>query len=208
MTGERKHVIERDERNRLRVQIDPTLAVGIKLLAEDNPRRSENRVHAYAVLDIVTELGIWRVREVCIVHLDADSDRPARYVVRFRQFRTGNQRENGDGEWRDEWLDIAGPQNRATRDGVTQAVLGVFHQIREAAASNSLPRRHENPRRRSLDADRDADAEAEARLLLMREGLQEEIDSDGPPEALDQDALEQVSVFDEGTALAADAAAV
>jgi DNA-binding cell septation regulator SpoVG len=127
-----QYIIVRDSFNRLRAEVTDSFAVGIKLLAEDHPRRVEQNVHAYAVADIRTELGPWRIRDIRIMW----SPENKRHFIRYRQWKTGKVRDQ-----RDEWLDVAGPLDRDTRSKVQDAILAVFHQIKEEAQDGTLGRR-------------------------------------------------------------------
>ena len=117
-----KYTIERDSFHRMRAQITEDFAVGVKLLAEDHQRRIDQRIHAYVVVDIRTELGPWRIRDIRVIW----SPENERHFVRYRQWRTGKVRDG-----RDEWLDVAGPLDRETRAKVSEAILTVFYQIKE-----------------------------------------------------------------------------
>lgn len=127
-----QYVIVRDSFNRLRAEITDSFAVGVKLLAEDHPRRVEQHVHAYVVADLRTELGPWRIRDIRVMW----SPENERYFIRYRQWKTGKIREG-----REEWLDVAGPLDRETRSKVQDAILGVFSQIKEEAAKGILGKR-------------------------------------------------------------------
>lgn len=129
MSGQ--YTIVRDSYSRLRAQVTPSFAVGIKLLAEDHPRRVEYNVHAYVVADIATELGPWRIRDIRVMW----SAENKQHFIRYRQWKTGKVREN-----RDEWLDVAGPLDRETRAKIAEAILGVFQQIKDEAAAGTLAR--------------------------------------------------------------------
>jgi len=126
-----QYTIVRDSFNRLRANVTDSFAVGFKLLAEDHPRRVEHNVHAYVVADILTELGPWRIRDIRVMW-SPDNER---YFIRYRQWKTGKVRDG-----RDEWLDVAGPQDRETRSKVSEAILGVFAQIKDEAAKGTLAR--------------------------------------------------------------------
>ncbi len=83
MSGQ--HVIVRDSRHRLRVELTDDLVIGVKLLAEDHERRVQNNVHAYVVADLRSGLGPWRIRDIRIMH----SQKNGSYFVRYRQFKCG-----------------------------------------------------------------------------------------------------------------------
>jgi DNA-binding cell septation regulator SpoVG len=129
-----QYIIVRDSFNRLRAEITESFAIGVKLLAEDHPRRVEQHVHAYVVADLRTELGPWRIRDIRVMW----SPENERYFVRYRQWKTGKIRDG-----REEWLDVAGPLDRETRAKVQDAILGVFSQIKEEAAKGVLGKRVE-----------------------------------------------------------------
>jgi DNA-binding cell septation regulator SpoVG len=159
-----QYVIVRDSFNRLRAEISESFAIGVKLLAEDHPRRVEQHVHAYVVADLRTELGPWRIRDIRVMW----SPENERFFVRYRQWKTGKIREG-----REEWLDVAGPLDRETRSKVQEAILGVFSQIKEEAAKGVLGKRSEgthmalgdNPilaaQLESIKKDLEADVEAD-----------------------------------------------
>lgn len=145
-----KFAIERDTFGRWRTAFSPTVACGIRLLAEDHPRRVAKNVRAYVVLDIASDLMLpivedpeeegepqplpvtFRIRDIEIVH-HAESDR---FLVRYRQWKTGKVR---DGQ--DEYLDVAGPANRESRYFLQDQILAFFNQIREEASQGTLGRR-------------------------------------------------------------------
>lgn len=152
------YVIVRDSFNRLRVELSESLAIGVKLLAEDHPRRVEQHVHAYVVADLRTELGPWRIRDIRVMW----SPENERFFVRYRQWKTGKIREG-----REEWLDVAGPLDRETRAKVQDAIIGVFSQIKDEAAKGVLGKgRSENA---STLADHPALA---AQLESIKKGLE------------------------------------
>ena len=146
-----QYVIERDSYNRLRADICPSTAVGIRMLAEDHPRRIENHVHAYVVVDLRTELGPWRIRDIRIMRFPGSEN----YFVRYRQWKTGRNRPDGEGK--PEWLDVAGPLDRDTRAKIQESILAVFLQIREEAAAGTLGR-NQSP-------------EVQAQLVSLKEDL-------------------------------------
>lgn len=163
-----QYIIVRDSFNRLRAEITESFAVGVKLLAEDHPRRVEQHVHAYVVADLRTELGPWRIRDIRVMW----SPENERYFIRYRQWKTGKIREG-----REEWLDVAGPLDRETRAKVQDAILAVFVQIKDEAAKGVLGKRiegiatlGENPIlaaqlesiKKDLEADEAADAVVQA----------------------------------------------
>lgn len=130
--------IERDSHNRLVAEVSDDLVVGIKILAETDPRRFEKGVHGYAVLDIRTEFGPLRIRDIKIMW----SSDHERYFVRWRQWFTGKFRDG-----KKEFLDVAGPQDRDTRRKFEEVIIDVFGQVREQAARGTLARSGENAER-------------------------------------------------------------
>lgn len=157
-----KYTIERDSHYRLRAEITDSFAVGIKLLAEDHARRVGQRVHAYVVVDLRTELGPWRLRDIRIIW----SPENTRHFVRYKQFKTGKVRDG-----RPEYLDVAGPLDHDTRAKVSEAILDVFHQIKEESKEGTLDRGH---RRRSPTVATLGDSpEIAAKLESLREGAEQ-----------------------------------
>ena len=163
------YIIERDSFNRLRAEVSDSFAIGVKLLAEDHPRRVEQHVHAYVVADLRTELGPWRIRDIRIMW-SPDNER---YFIRYRQWKTGKVRDN-----RDEWLDVAGPLDRETRAKVAEAILAVFLQIKEEAAKGTLGR----PKPPIHAGTLGDNPEVAAKLETLKQGLAT------PPEAEHGDA--------------------
>jgi DNA-binding cell septation regulator SpoVG len=139
----REYRIYRDSHNRLCAEITEDVVVGIKILSEVDPRRVEKRVHAYAVLDVRTELGPIRIRDIKIMW----SPENERYFLRWRQWNTGKSRDG-----RPEYLDVAGPQDKETRYKFEDEILNVFHQVREEAQRGTLARQMET--RESLGPER------------------------------------------------------
>ena len=129
--SEKTYQIDRDSHNRLCASIGEGLTVGIKVLSETDPRRIERNEHAYAVLDIQTALGCLRIRDIRVLW----SETHERFFVRWRQWHTGQFRND-----RKEYLDVAGPQDRNTRDAFEDVILDVFEQIKEEAAMGTLGR--------------------------------------------------------------------
>lgn len=166
-----KHVIVRDSFNRLRAEITDSFAIGVKLLAEDHPRRVEQHVHAYVVADLRTELGPWRIRDIRIMW-SPDNER---YFTRYRQWKTGKVRDG-----RDEWLDVAGPLDRETRSKVQEAILGVFFQIKEEAAKGTLGKRRDHHAPPTTVGD---NPEVAAQLESLKGDLEEAEKADDAAEA-------------------------
>jgi len=136
--------IERDSHNRLLAEINDDVSVGIKILAETDPRRVEKNVHAYAVLDVRTGLGPVRIRDIRIMF----SQENERYFLRWRQWNTGKLRDG-----RKEYLDVAGPRDRETRRKFEEQILNVFHQVRSEAAKGTLARGEVGQKLNELRAD-------------------------------------------------------
>lgn len=130
----KRFAIERDSHNRLRADISDDMAVGIKILAETDPRRMEKGVHGYAVLDVRTTLGPLRIRDIKVMWSETNQ----RYFLRWRQWPTGKIRDG-----RKEYLDVVGPLDPDTRAKLEGEILGVFHQVREEASKGTLGRNPE-----------------------------------------------------------------
>lgn len=171
-----QYVIERDSFNRLRAEITDSFVVGIKLLAEDHPRRVEQNVHAYVVVDLRTELGPWRIRDIRIMW----GPEHERYFLRYRQWKTGKVRDN-----RDEWLDVAGPLDRETRSKVQEEILGVFFQIKEEARKGILGRGEQ--RRIETTAAIGDNPEVVAKLESLKKDL---VEAAAPEKALEAEAAQ------------------
>jgi len=114
--------IERDEHDRLVIHVGEDLSIGLKMLSESDLERTERGTHAYGVVDLATELGPIRIRNVRVFW----NARLNKYQVRWYQWRTGKLR-NG----RSEYLDVAGPQDQETRKKFAELILQLFNQIRE-----------------------------------------------------------------------------
>lgn len=126
-----RYRIFRDSHQRLCAEVTEDLVVGLKVLSEVDSRRVENRVHAYAVLDVRTELGPLRIRDIKVMW----SPENEQYFLRWRQWPTGKTRDG-----RKEYLDVVGPLDQDTRRKFEAEILGVFHQIREEAQRGTLER--------------------------------------------------------------------
>jgi len=172
MTGQ--YVIVRDSFNRLRAEVTDSFAIGVKLLAEDHPRRVEQNVHAYVVADLLTELGPWRIRDIRIMW----SPENKRYFIRYRQWKTGKVRDQ-----RDEWLDVAGPLDRETRSKVQEAILAVFFQIKEEAASGTLGKR-QDPGKGVIGDNPEVAAKLESLKGDLQEAEKADDAADAAPEAV------------------------
>lgn len=132
--SETKYVIQRDSHNRLCADLTDDVTVGVKILSVTDERRQEMNTHAYIVLDIRTELGPIRVRDIRVMW----SQENERYFLRWRQWPTGHVRDG-----RKEYLDVAGPLDRETRKKFEEAILAVFQQVREEAEQGTLGRNPE-----------------------------------------------------------------
>lgn len=126
-----KYTLTRDSWNRVQADISPDVSVAIKVLAETDARRIEKQTHAYAVLDIRTDFGPIRIRDVRIQW----SVQNERFFIRWRQWSTGRMRDG-----RKEYLDVAGPLDPDTRSKFADAILDLFAQIKEEAAQGTLGR--------------------------------------------------------------------
>ncbi len=134
-----KYELHRDSWNRLQADIAEDLTVGIKVLSESDQRRIEKGTHAYCVLDLRTSLGVIRIRDIRVQW----SEKNQRHFIRWRQWFTGRQRDG-----RDEYLDVAGPLDRDTRNKFADCILDVFSQIKEEGAVGTLGRH--NPQLQEL----------------------------------------------------------
>ena len=108
-----KYTLTRDSWNRVQADISPDVSVAIKVLAETDARRIEKQTHAYAVLDIRTDFGPIRIRDVRIQW----SVQNERFFIRWRQWSTGRMRDG-----RKEYLDVAGPLDPDTRSKFADAI--------------------------------------------------------------------------------------
>ncbi len=141
--SETRYQIEHDSHGRWRAQIDEEMDVGVKILSETDVKRVEKNVHAYAVLDVRTQLGPLRIRNIQIMF----SRKNQRHFVRWQQWETGKVRDG-----RDEWLDVAGPLDRVTRRKFEEVILAVFQQVRDEAAQGTLGRGRTGDQLRELQA--------------------------------------------------------
>ncbi len=136
-----KYQFRRDSWNRLQTDISESLTVAIKILSETDERRMLKKVHAYVILDVRTEFGPLRVRDIRVQW----SEKNQRHFIRWRQWNTGRIRDG-----REEYLDVCGPLDGATRGKFGEAILDVFAQIKEEAAAGTLGRA--NPQLEELTA--------------------------------------------------------
>ncbi len=134
-----KYELRRDSWNRVQADIAEDLTVGIKVLSETDQRRIEKGTHAYCVLDLRTSLGVIRIRDIRVQWSEPNQ----RHFIRWRQWNTGRIRDG-----RKEYLDVAGPLDPDTRNKFADAILDVFSQIKEEAASGTLGR--QNPQLQEL----------------------------------------------------------
>lgn len=128
-----KYELRRDPFNRVQTDIADDLTVGIKILSETDQRRVERGTHAYCVLDLRTSFGPVRIRDIRVQW----SERNQCHFIRWRQWSTGRIRND-----RKEYLDVAGPLDPETRTKFANAILDVFTQIKEEAASGTLGRKY------------------------------------------------------------------
>lgn len=140
MSEKQQHRIVRDAHNRLCAEVSESITVGIKILGETDERRVEKGVHAYAVLDIRTEFGPIRARNIRVMW----STQNQRHFLRWPQWNTGRVRDG-----RPEYLDVFGPHDRDTRTNFEKMILEVFQQIRDEAQRGTLGR--DNETRRALE---------------------------------------------------------
>lgn len=150
MSEKQQHRIVRDAHNRLCAEVSESITVGIKVLDETDERRVEKGVHAYAVLDIKTEFGPIRARNIRVMW----STQNQRHFLRWPQWNTGNVRDG-----RPEYLDVFGPHDRTTRTNFEKMILEVFQQIRAEAQLGTLGRDSANRRKleefRAINASQD-----------------------------------------------------
>ena len=136
-----KYLFRRDSWNRLQTDISESLTVAIKILSETDERRMMKNVHAYVILDVRTEVGPLRIRDIRVQW----SEKNQRHFIRWRQWNTGRIRDE-----RPEYLDVCGPLDAVTRNKFAEAILDVFAQIKEEAAAGTLG--HANPQLQELKA--------------------------------------------------------
>jgi hypothetical protein len=129
------YTLNMDSYNRMCATIAKNVEVGIKVLSLTDTRRIEKKEHAYAVLDIMTPLGVVRIRDIRIVWSEPNQ----RFFLRWRQWRTGKTRND-----RAEYLDVAGPKDKETRLQYAEAIIAVFEQIQKEGAAGTLG--HTNPK--------------------------------------------------------------
>jgi hypothetical protein len=125
------YVVTRDQQGRLSARISDGLTVAIQILAETDPRRTEKGIQGFAVLDIATDLGPFRVRNIHIKHFPEHSNP---YQVHwYKHYLKGGRPSSGDRNAEHQFLDVAGPLDPTTRRKFAEAILSLFHFIREAA---------------------------------------------------------------------------
>ena len=160
------YVLERDSHQRICARVTPNMTVGIKMLASDHHRRVESNIHAYVVVDLMSDLGPWRIRDITLLYNPQNQV----FFVRYKQWQTHNPRRDHE-----EWLDIAGPQDTETRERVQDIILGVFHQIREESAAGILLRPKQAPALRETIGD---NPEVAARLERLKKDLTSDEEDD------------------------------
>lgn len=111
-----------DDLGRRSAQISKNIRVAIQVLTATDSRRTEHDIHAFAVVDITTDLGVVRNRDVNI-HWSRTNNR---YFVRWPQRKTGKMRDG-----RPERLDVVGPRDVGARRVFEQAILELFERIRK-----------------------------------------------------------------------------
>lgn len=137
MTGstEPSFEITRDSRQRLTADIADDLTIGVKVLSETDERRVRYGVHAYAVLDVRTSMGVLRIRDIRIKW----SLKNEHFYTQWRQWFTGKFRGvDRDGNPRKEFLDVCGPLDPQTRQMFNDSIVAVFNQIKAEAKAGTL----------------------------------------------------------------------
>lgn len=137
MTGSVEPVFEirRDSRQRLQAEIADDLTIGVKVLAETDDRRVRYGVHAYAVLDIRSSMGVLRVRDIRIKW----STKNECFYIQWRQWFTGKFRGvDRNGDPRKEFLDVCGPLDPQTRQQFNDSIVAVYNQIKSEAKAGTL----------------------------------------------------------------------
>jgi hypothetical protein len=137
MTGsvEPAFEIRRDSRQRLQADIADDLTVGVKVLAETDDRRVRFGVHAYAVLDVRSSMGVLRIRDIRIKW----STKNECFYIQWRQWFTGKFRGvDREGNPRKEFLDVCGPLDPQTRQNFNDSIVAVYDQIKSEAKAGTL----------------------------------------------------------------------
>ncbi len=137
MTGSTEPAFEirRDSRQRLQTDIADDLTIGVKVLAETDDRRVRYGVHAYAVLDIRSSMGVLRVRDIRIKW----SVKNECFYIQWRQWFTGKFRgTDREGNPRKEFLDVCGPLDPQTRQNFNDSVVAVYDQVLSEAKAGTL----------------------------------------------------------------------
>ena len=137
MTGSTEPAFEirRDSRQRLQADIADDLTIGVKVLAETDDRRVRFGVHAYAVLDIRSSMGVLRVRDIRIKW----SVKNECFYTQWRQWFTGKFRGvDREGSPRKEFLDVCGPLDPQTRQNFNDSIVAVYDQIKSEAKAGTL----------------------------------------------------------------------
>lgn len=126
-------LIQRDSLNRLCAAIAPGITVGLRIHAETDSRRMRHNIHAYAVVDIETPLGLMRSRGVEIRW----SMRNERFYVKWPQQQFGRNRRTGQPDM----LDVIGPRTPESRAHFETKILDLFHQVKaEAHEGKDFPK--------------------------------------------------------------------
>jgi hypothetical protein len=137
MTGsvEPAFEIRRDSRQRLQTDIADDLTIGVKVLAETDERRVRYGVHAYAVLDVRTSMGVLRIRDIRIKW----SVKNECHYIQWRQWFTGKYRGvDRKGDPRKEFLDVCGPLDPQTRQNFNDSIVAVYAQVLLEAKAGTL----------------------------------------------------------------------
>jgi hypothetical protein len=137
MTGsvEPAFEIRRDSRQRLQADIADDLTIGVKVLAETDDRRVRFGVHAYAVLDVRSSMGVLRIRDIRIKW----STKNECFYIQWRQWFTGKFRGvDREGNPRKEFLDVCGPLDPQTRQNFNDSIVAVYAQIKSEAKAGTL----------------------------------------------------------------------
>lgn len=127
--------VSRDRHGRLAARLAPDCVAAIQTLSETDERRIRFGVHAIAVLDVETALGVIRIRNVQ-VHFDPERER---YYVRWYRHpvKGGSPHRNPTPG---QILDVAGPLDAEARKVYNGKILDLFHFIRqECQAGKNFP---------------------------------------------------------------------
>jgi len=199
MTGsvEPAFEIRRDSRQRLQADIADDLTIGVKVLAETDDRRVRYGVHAYAVLDIRSSMGVLRVRDIRIKW----STKNECFYIQWRQWFTGKFRGvDRNGDPRKEFLDVCGPLDPQTRQQFNDSIVAVYNQIKSEAKAGTLGASASGAKLAALRGQMETAAAAE---VDEKSDTIEDVAADAAPET---DTVE-VSTIDPVAEVAADASA-